>query len=46
LVWRRGETNSAVLAVIEALTGDVGDLPVDDESNWLPAGDPHRAGTG
>jgi DNA-binding transcriptional LysR family regulator len=46
LVWRRSETNPAVLAVIEALTGGVGDLPVDDESTWLPAGDPHRAGTG
>ena len=46
LVWRHDETNPAVLAVIDAFTGDVGDLPVDDESTWLPAGDPHRAGTG
>ncbi len=46
LVWRRGETNPAVLAVIEAFTADVGDLSLDGESTWLPAGDPHRAGTG
>lgn len=46
LVWRRGETNPAVRAVIEALTADVGDLSVDRESTWLPADDPHRTGTG
>ena len=46
LVWRRSETNPAVLAVIEAFTADVGDLSLDRESTWLPAGDPHRAGAG
>ena len=46
LVWRRSETNPAVLAVIEAFTADVGDLSLDGESSWLPAGDPHRAGAG
>ena len=45
LVWRRGEDNAAVLAVIDAFTSDTADLAVDDGSAWLPAGDPHRAGT-
>jgi len=44
LVWRRGETNAAVLAVIEALTSDAA-AAVDDESVWLPAADPHRTGS-
>ncbi len=46
LVWRRGEKNAVVLAVIDAFTKDVADLTVDDASAWLPAGDPHRAGSG
>jgi hypothetical protein len=33
-----------VLAVIEALAGDVGPLAMDDDS-WLPADDPHREAT-
>jgi DNA-binding transcriptional LysR family regulator len=45
LVWRRGEDNAAVLAVIDAFTSDTADLAVDDGSAWLPAADPHRAGT-
>jgi DNA-binding transcriptional LysR family regulator len=45
LVWRRGEEDASVLAVIDALTSDVGDLTVHD-SDWLPPGDPHRAGSG
>jgi DNA-binding transcriptional LysR family regulator len=45
LVWRRGEKNAVVLAVIDAFTNDVANLTVDDASAWLPAGDPHRAGS-
>ncbi|MCU1698606.1 MAG: transcriptional regulator [Mycobacterium sp.] len=41
LVSRRGEERATVLAVIEALAGDVGPLAMDDDS-WLPADDPHR----
>ncbi len=44
LVWRRGETDPSVRAVIEVLTGDVGAMTV-TPSDWLPADDPHRAGT-
>ena len=29
-------------AVIDALTHDVGDLGLADDTAWLPAGDPHR----
>ncbi|MDH6279934.1 LysR family transcriptional regulator [Prescottella agglutinans] len=43
LVWREGEQRSAVLAVIDALCDDVGDLGLNAEDAWLPAGDPHRA---
>jgi DNA-binding transcriptional LysR family regulator len=42
LVWRQGEDNPAVRAVIDEFTRDVGDLGVDDEAVWLPAADPHR----
>ena len=45
LVWRRGEDNAAVRAVIDALTGDSGDPDV-DETGWLPAADPHRRAGG
>lgn len=44
LVWRRGEADPAVRAVIDAFTDDAGELTVTD-SDWLPAGDPHRAGS-
>ena len=44
LVWRSGETNPSVRAVIDAFTRDAGNLTV-DASDWLPAGDPHRAGS-
>jgi hypothetical protein len=42
LVWRQGEDNPAVRAVIDEFTRDVGDLGVDDEAVWLPAADPYR----
>jgi DNA-binding transcriptional LysR family regulator len=45
LVWRRGETNAAVLAVIEAFTSDAVAAAAEDDSVWLPAADPHRAGS-
>ena len=40
LVWRRGEDNPAVHAVVDALTRDVASLGVDDA--WLPPTDPHQ----
>ena len=43
LVWRRGETSGAVLAVADAFTRDAEDLTV-DPANWLPRDDPHRRG--
>jgi len=45
LVWRRGEANASVLAVIDAFTSAAADTAVKDESAWLPAADPHRAGS-
>ena len=42
LVWRRGEGNPAVRAVIEAFTRDVPQLATDDKGVWLPAADPYR----
>lgn len=42
LVWRRGEEDPAVTAVVEALTADL-DGDVGDGSTWLPLDDPHRA---
>jgi DNA-binding transcriptional LysR family regulator len=42
LVWRRDETRAAVLAVVDALTGDVGDLGIHDPGCWLPDDDPHK----
>jgi DNA-binding transcriptional LysR family regulator len=44
LVWRRGEEDPSVRAVIDAFTRDAADVSV-DPSDWLPAGDPHRAGS-
>jgi DNA-binding transcriptional LysR family regulator len=41
LVSRRDEGRATVLAVIDALAGDVGPLGLDDDA-WLPIGDPHR----
>ncbi|GGJ02943.1 LysR family transcriptional regulator [Streptomyces brasiliensis] len=42
LTWRRGEDRAAVLAVVDALTGEAGDLPIHGPDTWLPTGDPHR----
>jgi DNA-binding transcriptional LysR family regulator len=42
LVWRRGEDNATVQAVIEAFTRDLGDLGLDAAAVWLPSDDPHQ----
>ena len=42
LVWRRGEDNATVQAVIEAFTRNLGDLGVDSAAVWLPSDDPHQ----
>ncbi|MBI3226556.1 MAG: LysR family transcriptional regulator [Mycolicibacterium cosmeticum] len=44
LVWRRDETNPAILAVIDQFTTGTGILEVGEPSTWLPGDDPHRAG--
>jgi DNA-binding transcriptional LysR family regulator len=46
LVWRDGEDNAAVRAVIDAFTRESRELVVDDETAWLPAADPHRRAGG
>ncbi|WP_042395112.1 LysR family transcriptional regulator [Streptacidiphilus carbonis] len=42
LVLRAGETRAAVLAVVDALCADVGDLGIHAPDAWLPDDDPHR----
>ncbi|MER6436755.1 LysR family transcriptional regulator [Streptomyces sp. NPDC001185] len=42
LVRRENEDRPAVLAAMEALCADVGDLGLDSPGSWLPEGDPHR----
>ena len=42
LVSRRDEKRASVAAVINALTADTGRLGLDDDTAWLPTGDPHR----
>jgi hypothetical protein len=42
LVRRRAETLTAVLAVVDALTRDVGDFGIHDAGAWLPGDDPYR----
>jgi DNA-binding transcriptional LysR family regulator len=42
LVWRRSEARSAVLATVDALTDDVGDLGVHGPEAWLPEDDPYK----
>ncbi len=42
LVWRQGEDNPAVCAVIREFTRETPALAVGDEEAWLPAADPHR----
>ncbi len=44
LVWRRGESNPIVHAVIDEFTRDTGGLGVLDADAWLPADDPYRSG--
>ena len=42
LVSRCGEKRASVAAVINALTADTVRLGLDDDTTWLPTGDPHR----
>lgn len=42
LVWRRGEQNPGVLAVVEAFTRDAPPTPLVVADAWLPQDDPHR----
>jgi DNA-binding transcriptional LysR family regulator len=42
LVWRRSEERAAVLAVVDVLSKDVGDLGIHAPDAWLPADDPYR----
>lgn len=42
LVWRRDEARPAVLATVDTLTRDVGDLGIHGPDAWLPADDPYR----
>jgi DNA-binding transcriptional LysR family regulator len=40
LVWRRGEVRAAVLAVVDVLVKDVGDLGIHAPDIWLPDREP------
>lgn len=42
LVWRRGEANPAVHALVAEFTRDRRHLDLIDESAWLPDDDPHQ----
>ncbi|WP_327145948.1 LysR family transcriptional regulator [Nocardia sp. NBC_01327] len=42
LVRRANENRAAVLAVVDALCDNVGDLGLHGPNTWLPDGDPHR----
>lgn len=42
VVWRRGEERAAVLAVVDALTDQAGDLGIHRPDAWLPDSDPHK----
>ncbi|WP_163795009.1 LysR family transcriptional regulator [Mycolicibacterium sediminis] len=44
LVWRRGEANPSVHAVVDAFTADTDASALTEPGTWLTAGDPHRAG--
>ena len=46
LVWRRGEPNPLIHAVIEAFTADVDRSGLTEPGVWLPGDDPHRAAAG
>ena len=43
LVWRRGEDNPAVLALVDRYSRAPGLLGLTDASTWLPADDPHQS---
>jgi len=42
LVWRRGEDDPTIRALIDEFTRGVGDFGLGDPSVWLPADDPHQ----
>lgn len=42
LIWRASEVRATVLAVIDALCDDVGDLGIHAPGAWLPDSDPHK----
>ncbi|MFE7753098.1 LysR family transcriptional regulator [Streptomyces sp. NPDC057428] len=42
LVWRRGDTRPELLAVIDALCHDMGDLGLGRAGTWIPDGDPYK----
>jgi hypothetical protein len=42
LVWRRGEDNPAVLALVDRYSRTPGQLGLTDASAWLPDDDPHQ----
>ena len=42
LVWRRGESNPLVHAVIDAFTVGIDVSSLTEAGTWLPADDPHR----
>lgn len=42
LVWRRAEVRRAVLAAVDAITADIGDLGISGPGVWLPDDDPHK----
>ena len=44
LVWRRGEGNPAVHALVDEFTRDSRHLGLVDGSTWLPDDDPHQPG--
>jgi DNA-binding transcriptional LysR family regulator len=46
LVWRRGEANPAVLAVVDAFTAGADRSVLADPGVWLPVDDPHRTAAG
>jgi hypothetical protein len=46
LVWRRGEPNPLVHAVIDAFTAGVDRSGLAEPGVWLPGDDPHRAAAG
>jgi DNA-binding transcriptional LysR family regulator len=41
LIWRKGETRTAVLAAVDAISAPVGELSLSDPEAWLPD-NPHK----